>query len=193
MKDLDHVFMYPDDEKISEINKAANNLYSHFVRQTAQQNQVQVPGSYVQPQQQQQQQQQQQVQAQVAPGQTVLSNAEVIPIQLKEPLQQAQLIQQPQQQVQLIQQPKQQIQQLPQKQSEQINPVEQCTAMPQHLFNHLTGGVQPDQVGAPTDRPSCFGGKAPRTDGGMGHDETEACLTCKYEFPCIDSCLVSNV
>jgi len=55
------------------------------------------------------------------------------------------------------------------------------------------------QQGAPTDRPACFGGAQPRTahhlygkvqdSGGTGYStESELCLTCKYEFACLDLC-----
>lgn len=47
---------------------------------------------------------------------------------------------------------------------------------------------------APADKPKCFGGASPRSDGGTGYDmDVEECLLCPHEMPCHDACKAAGI
>ena len=82
--------------------------------------------------------------------------------------------------------------------AQQAAPVQ---APPVHAPAPSVPRMQPQQArlqmagsGSPSDRPVCFGGKAPRPDGGIGYDDSsEVCLMCPAELTCADACREAGI
>lgn len=186
MYDLDQIWKFPDDEGMAELNKAAADIYSYYTKQGYSQPgaQVQVPGTLQsatpQPQHQQPAQAQPQYQQPVQPQQP----------QYQTPPQQPQ---QPpvQQQPQYQQPPVQQQSSSPQQVASQAASIAQ---QPQQQPPQQVPSPAPSAQAAPTDRPACWGGAAPREDGGTGYnDDVETCLMCPHELTCLEACRSAGI
>lgn len=206
MYDLEQIWQYPDDETLAGINKAASDIYSHYMREAYSHPgaTVQVPGTLSTPNV-------------VAPASTLVQ--ELPQPQVMASAVQQQLPASPPVQAQVVQQQVQQPVALPpanpQPQSvaaEAVTPqqvaqaaVALAQAEPQQIAlaqaepqppvtqqaptTTTTPPVSASPQTAPTDRPACWGGANPRDSGGVGYDdEDENCLMCPHELTCMDAC-----
>jgi len=182
MKDPDQIWKYPDDAKLAEYHKYAADIMSFYMKK-----QYETPGVMVN-----------------IPG--AVSGQVVTPQQvgMHQPQQVPQMAQQVQPQTQTMQQP------------QVMQPQVQAAAQPTQMTIPQTAQVEQPQVaqqvmqqsapmqveqtgpvGAPSDKPPCFGGAAPRStnakfssipeemDGTGYSDESEMCLTCPSELECM--------
>lgn len=171
MYDLDQIWKFPEDEGIAEINKAASDIYTYYMREAYSHPgaQVQVPGTYALPQ-------------------------AVTPQQYTQPPAQGFYQPQPPAQIPPNVSPMTTVQS-----PQSATPPPAQNVSPQDVAAAATAiamgqqpqlpSIQPATQSSPTDRPVCWGGSSPREDGGTGYDdESEFCLMCPHELTCMDAC-----
>lgn len=174
MIDPNQIWKYPDDAGLAELNKYASDIFSYYVKDN-----YAHPGAKV-----------------VVPGVSTPQDQSVTevrmpvqPVVVQSPVQVAQpvVVQTPVQ----VQQPVQEVK-VPAVQAAaaiaSIAAGNQLPLVPQKVITPPTA-VGSRGAASPSDKPVCFGGAAPRPDGGLGYDDTsEICLMCPHELQCEDAC-----
>lgn len=199
MYDLDEIWKFPNDEMLDGMRKAGTDIIHHYTKKQYENNpqSVQVPGLGMQIQQPMMQpppatmqqavqmpQQVQQMPAQVVQPQSTMPTAQVQQAMPNPVTVAAAAVAQVLPSPQVM--PVAQVSQVP---LTQVQPAQTmpATQVQQPTMQQVPVPTTTPQVGAPTDRPACWGGANPRPDGGRFYSsDSEVCLMCPHEMTCME-------